>query len=156
MEHFNNQIPKIKSWNPIHTKPASREIISALLNCVRSNSLERMYDFRICAQVLLRLILSLQDLRQNQSPEIVPACIVVQCLPHDNTVCIHSYDECKRSNVLNVCRMLSSISLWHEQACSRTIKMSGLARRAKYRHVKTMCAQTFDNSPTNPISSCFS
>ena len=36
----------------------------------------------------------LQDLPQNRSLETVPACIVWQYYPHDNTVCIHTYDEC--------------------------------------------------------------
>ena len=33
--------------------------------------------------------------------------------------------------------------------------MSGLPIRAKYRHFRTICEQTFDNSPTNPNSSSF-
>ena len=43
-------------------------------------------------------ILSPQDLLQNRSLEIVPACTVQQCYPHDNIVCIHMCDECMKSN----------------------------------------------------------
>ena len=32
-------------------------------------------------------------------------------------------------------------------------KISGLPIRAKYKHFRTICEQTFDNSPTDPISS---
>ena len=32
-------------------------------------------------------------------------------------------------------------------------KISGLPMRAKYKHFRTICEQTFDNSPTDPISS---
>ena len=42
---------------------------------------------------LLKWILNLQDLPQNRSLETVPACIVLQYYPHDNTVCIHMCDE---------------------------------------------------------------
>ena len=44
---------------------------------------------------LLMLILSPQDLMQNQSLETGPACIVLQYYPHSNTVCIHMCDECQ-------------------------------------------------------------
>ena len=47
-------------------------------------------------------------------------CIVVLCFPQSNNVCIHMYDECKRSNVLNVCHMLGSIWWQHVQVCSRS------------------------------------
>ena len=61
--------------------------------------------------------LSPQDLLQNRSLETVPVCIVWQCLPHGNTVCIHMFDECKRSN-----HMLWSI-LWSiVQVCSLTLE----------------------------------
>ena len=52
-----------------------------------SNLLEQMYDFRRYIMFLLKWILNLQDLRQNQSPETVPICIVWQYFPHDNIVC---------------------------------------------------------------------
>ena len=32
-------------------------------------------------------------------------------------------------------------------------RMSNLPIRAKYKHVKTICEHTFDNSPTDPSSS---
>ena len=97
-----------------------------------SNLLVRMYDFQICTKVLPKLILSLQDLRQSQSPETVPTCIVVQCFPHDNIACIHSCDECMRSNVPNVCRMLLSIWVTARANLFTDPRMSGLPMRAKH------------------------
>ena len=44
------------------------------------------------------------------------------CFPQGNIVWIHLCDESKKSHLLNVCRMLSSTSWWHGQACSLTIK----------------------------------
>ena len=72
--------------------------------------------------------------------------------PHHNIACIHMCDEKKRSNAPNVCHKLMSISLPHEQVCSQTIKISGLPIRAKKRHCRTICEQTVDNSPTDPLS----
>ena len=34
-----------------------------------------------------------QDFPRSQSLETVPVCIVLQYYPHDNIVCIHTYDE---------------------------------------------------------------
>ena len=39
---------------------------------------------------------SLPDLRQSQSPETVPICIVAQCFPHDNIAEIHICDDATR------------------------------------------------------------
>ena len=41
------------------------------------------------------------DFESSRSPaslEIVPVCIVVRCVPHDNIADIHLYDECTRLN----------------------------------------------------------
>ena len=58
----------------------------------------------------------------NRSLETVPTCIVWQFSPHDNVVCIHMCDECKRSNEIIVCHMFWSI-LWSiVQVCSLTIE----------------------------------
>ena len=43
---------------------------------------------KICTKFHLKSILILQDLRQSQSPETVPTCIVVQCFPHDKFTCV--------------------------------------------------------------------
>ena len=51
----------------------------------------------------------------------VPISIVWQCFPHSNTVCIHMYDECKRSNDFIVCHNHWSISWSIVQFCSLTI-----------------------------------
>ena len=48
--------------------------------------------------------------RHNQNLGIIPIYFVVLSFPHDNIVWIHLCNECVKSNVLNVCRMLSSIS----------------------------------------------
>ena len=56
-----------------------------------------MYDFQKRTMFHPKWILSPQDLLQNRSLETVPACIVQQYYPHNNTVCIHMCDECKRS-----------------------------------------------------------
>ena len=92
-----------------------------------------MYDCQIHIMFLLMLILSLQSLLQSQSLETVLICIVVLCFPHNNFACIHLYDECTRS-----------IARPHEQI---------YPIRAKYRHFRTICEQTVDNSPTNSFSS---
>ena len=94
---------------------------------------------------------NLQGLLQNQSLETILICNVVLCFPHNNIACIHICDGCKRSNVPNVCHMLLSTSLPHEQVHSQTIKISSLPLRAKYRHFRTICEQTVNNSPTDFI-----
>ena len=63
-----------------------------------SNLLEQMYDFQKCIMFHLKQILSPQDLLQNRSLETVPACIVLQYYPHNNTVYIHMCDEYKKIN----------------------------------------------------------
>ena len=57
----------------------------------------------------LMQILNLQDLLRSQSLETVPICIVWQYFPHDNTVCIHMYDEYMKSIDIIVCHRLWSI-----------------------------------------------
>ena len=87
-----------------------------LWNCVKqksvsctSNLLEQMYDFQRCIMFLQKWILNLQDLLRSQSLETVPIYIVLQYYPHCNTVCIHMYYECKKSNNIIVCHRLWSI-----------------------------------------------
>ena len=71
-----------------------------------SNLLEQMYDYRKHIMFSLKWILNLQDLPRSQSPETVPVCIAEQYFPHDNIVCIHSYDEYMKSIDSGVCHML--------------------------------------------------
>ena len=59
---------------------------------------------------------------QNRSLETLPVCIVWQCFPHNNTVCIHMYDECKRSDDMIVCHKLWSILWSMVQVCSLIIE----------------------------------
>ena len=100
-----------------------------LLNCAKlkfvsytSNLLEPMYDFQKHIMFLQKWILSPQDLPQNRSLETVPTCIVLQCSSHDNIVCIHMYDECRRSNEPSVCHKLWSILQSIVQVCSLTME----------------------------------
>ena len=108
--------------------PKDRERVPQLLqNCVKLKSvsctsilLARTCDFRKCTEFLLMLTSNLQCLLQNQSLETIVICNVALCFPHGNIVGDQLCDECFRSNVRSVCRMLLSISLLHEQVCSQT------------------------------------
>ena len=107
-----------------------------------SNLLARTCGFRNF--IRFRPLLILNPLRhlQNQNLGIIQIYIVVQCFPHFNIVWIHWCDECKRSNVLNVCHMLSTISWWHEQVCSLTIEYQVFQFGAKYKLFKTIFEHT--------------
>ena len=114
-----------------------------------------MYDFQICTKVLPRSILILQDLRQNQSPETVPTCIVMQCFPHDKLFeffCVMNVRDQTRQTFVT-----SFVHLVTARASLFTVhKVSGLPKiRATYRYFRTICEQTVDNSPTDPFSSSF-
>ena len=102
---------------------------------------------------LQRWISNLQDLLRSQSLEIVLVCIVLQYYPHDNSVCIHMYDECMKSIDSDVCHKLWSILLWHVRASLTDQRISGRPKRAKYKHFKTIREHTCDNSPTDFVSS---
>ena len=56
-------------------------------------------------------------------------------------------NHAKRSSQALVHIMAARASLFADH------KISGLPMRAKYRHFRTICEQTFDNSPTDPHSS---
>ena len=98
------------------------------------------------------VFLNLPGLWHNQNPETVLICIVVLCFPQSNIVWIHLCDECKKSNVLTACRMISSISWWHEQPLLLITKYQ-VYQVEPNMIFRTICAHTFDNSPTDPISS---
>ena len=66
-----------------------------------------------------------QNLVQNRILETVPICIILQCFPHDNIVCIHMCDGCKISSDSVVCHKLSSISQSIVQVCSLTREYQG-------------------------------
>ena len=74
----------------------------------------------------LKSISNLQDLQQSQSLETVPICIVVLCFPHENAACNHQWNECKRSNVLDVCHMLWSIFVIARASLLTDHRVSGL------------------------------
>ena len=73
--------------------------------------------------------------------------------PHDNFVCNFMYDECKRLKRDNrwsqalVRFVIERASLFTDH------KISGRPIRAKYQHFKTISEHTFDNSPTDFVSS---
>ena len=73
--------------------------------------------------------------------------------PHNNIACIHMCDECTRSNAPSVCHKLFVHFVTARASLFTDHRISGLPIRAKYTHVRTMCEQTVDNSPTDPISS---
>ena len=91
------------------------------------------------------LILSLQDLLQNQSLEIIQVYIAVLCFPHNSIVGIHLCAQRKRS------KRFKSLSqgFVHLATARASIftdhKMSGLPIRARYTHLRTICEQTVDN-----------
>ena len=73
------------------------------------------------------------------------------CYPHDNIVGGHLCDE-----GMNLAKPLSPllVQVVTDRASWFTDHgMSGLPIRAKYKHLKTMCEHTFDNSPTDSSSS---
>ena len=126
LQHPNPQ--KSRAAIPSMRKPASREKNSASVELCETDVcflhiqlmgssvwLPNMY--KIHPEVDFE---SSRYLRQSPSPETVPSCILVQCFPHGNIVWIHSCDECKRSNVPNVCHKLWSIWWLIEQVCLLT------------------------------------
>ena len=98
-------------------KPASKEMISASVELCGTESLffahPTYWHKRVTSEntqeFLLMLILSLQGILQNQSLETIHVCSVVLCFQHNNTACIHLFDECKRSNAPSVCHKILSI-----------------------------------------------
>ena len=71
---------------------------------------------------LQKWILSPQDLLQNGSLETVPACIVLQCYPHNNIAYMHMCDECKMLIDSGVCHKHWSILQSIAQVNSLTIE----------------------------------
>ena len=103
----------------------------------------------------LRLILSLQGHhqghQQNWSLGTDPICSVVLYFPHYNIVDSHSCDQYRISNELNVCRRACVHCVTDLATFLTDHRMSGLPIRAKYKHFKTICEHTFDNSPIDSI-----
>ena len=89
--HHKTSILHPKRWFLIQLNCAKLKFVS-----YTSDLSEQMHDFQKRTMLHLMYILNPQDLLQNRSLEKVPVCIVWQCFPHDNTVCIHMYDESKR------------------------------------------------------------
>ena len=115
-----------------------------LLNCAKlkfvsytSNLLEQMYDFRNMHNVPPDV-----DFESSRSPAKSeswnsPNLPCLQCFQHDNIVCNHMYDECKRSikrdNRLShalVHFVIDGANLLTDH------KISGFPTRAKYKHFR--------------------
>ena len=97
-------------------KPASRDIISASVELCETDVCFlhiQLFGTNVWFPKMHKsppdADLSLQGPLQNENLETVPVCIVWQCFPHDNIVCIHLCDEFKRSNAQNVCHKLQSM-----------------------------------------------
>ena len=132
-KHFQGQ----KQSDPIVPEQATQTIsvqcptrwFQILLNCEKrqsvsytSNLLEQMCGYRRYIMFLQKWILNLQDLPQSQNLETVPICIVFQCYPHDNIVCIHLCDEYMKSIDSGVCHRPWSILWWIVRAYLLTIE----------------------------------
>ena len=100
-----------------------------------------------------RLIWSLHGRPQSLSLGINPIDNAEPCFLHDNIVCGHSCDDCrlskraKRLSQALVHRVTARANLFTDQ------RMQGPPIRAKYKHSKTICEHTLDNSPTVSSSS---
>ena len=81
---------------------------------------------------------NLQDLLRSKSLETVPVCIVWQCYPHDNFVCIHMCDEYVKSIDSGV----FSLALVHFAIDRASLfadhEISGRPIRATYKHFRTI------------------
>ena len=74
-----------------------------------SKLLARTCEFPKCIRFHLMLIWNPRGLVQNQNLETILINIVVLYFPHDNIVCTHMYNECKKSFDSGVCHKLWSI-----------------------------------------------
>ena len=141
-------------------KPASREMNFSFRRTVQDRSFlhiqlteTNVLPSKKYARHLLRLILSPQDCQQSLSLGTNPVCNALRHFPHDNVDDSHSCDEEKKSALPVVLSQACPFRLPHEQVCFTDHKISSLPTRTKYRHCRTACEQTVDNSPTDPISS---
>ena len=87
-----------------------------------SNFLARMCDCQICTKSPPEVDFESSKYPAKSVLEQSQSALFCQCFPHDNIVWIYLCDECKRSNVPNVCRVVWSTCWQHVQVCSRTIK----------------------------------
>ena len=113
-----------------------------------------MVEFQRCIRFLPKLILSPQGHQQNLSLGVDPIRQCWAVLPAwqyfrqslQRWMCEIKRD--KRLSHAPVDLVIDRASLFTDQ------KMSGQPIRAKYKHFKTICEHTFDNSPTYSSSSC--
>ena len=112
-----------------------------------------MFFFQRYTRFLPRLILNPQGHQKNLSLGINPIDNTEQCCPHDNTVGSHLCDQCVISSERIVYHKLLSILVTGRASLFTDQRMSGPPIRAKYKHFKTICEHTSDNSPTASSSS---
>ena len=150
---------RVRAGIPSMRKPASKEMISASVE---------LCETEVCflhiqligtnvwlpkyTRHLLRLISNLQDPLQNQSLETILVCIVVPCFPHNNIVwitCVMNVrDQARQAFVAKICPFCDRTRMFYRPEDIGSPKI-----RAKYRHFRTICEQTVDNSPTDSCSS---
>ena len=128
----------VRNWSLFLTNPNDRNTRMTSKNALRS-TWRRFWILKISCEVGV--------LKQSQS------ALIGSVFPHDNTVCIHMYDECRRSNDIIVCHMLLSIFVIDRANVFTDHGISGLPIRAKYKHFRTIWEHTFENSPTDLNSS---
>ena len=89
-----------------------------------------------CRFWILKISCQIGVLKKSQS------ALFGSAFPHGNTVCIHMYDDCKRSNDIFVCHKRWSI-LWSiVQVCSLTIEYQVFQYVPK-KHFRTIWGHTF-------------
>ena len=113
-----------------------------------------MFCFQICTRHHLRLILSPQRRRQSLSLGITQVCSAVPRFLLDNIDDSHSCDQYMKFSLAN---RLSQAWVHFVTDLANLLtdhKMSSHPILAKYKHFKTICERTSDNSPTDSSSSC--
>ena len=150
-----------RAGSPSNLNPASKEMISDSVELCETEVCFLHIQFigtnvwlpKKHTMFLKKWILNPQDLPQNQSLETILVCIVLQCYPHNNIVCIHSCDENMKSIDSDVCHKLWSILRWIVQVYSLTIEYQVFQFLPKRNISEQFESMWFDNSPTDFISS---
>ena len=102
---------------PSSHRPASREIVSDSVELCETEVCflhiqllgTNVVDFQMRTKFTLKSILSLQDLRQCQSPESVPTCIDVRCFHMTILLTFTCVMNVRNLNESSVCHKLWSI-----------------------------------------------
>ena len=113
---------------------------------------EQMYDCRNTQHALrgrfriFKISCKVRILEQSQSAFLCSISNMTRLLIIARVVDIRY--QTSQASVTSFCPFVTS-----RASLSTDHRMSGLPMRAKYRHFRTICEQTFDNSPTDFISS---